>query len=291
MLHHWGWSAEWPVVGLSSAPPPARAGGCGEHCPPSQQDLHPQAAGAQPSPPFCSGQHWGWNVRRTRLSGRSSAPDNVQRPQAGGPWCPLHCAAWDSLHREPCAVPARGPRALPGGTVVGTLTLNPTPPFLQHRQASMRATTMRSPEKEMVTTAREDDQESSPRGAPSVGESGQGPPGPAYGNPRPRKAGVTALQSLCRPLGATVSWLGDLWWVESPGCRTQSNPSPGTPESGGERPPLSRFGGSPGTSREQMDNAHGTYVYTQARVEATHVGMSYTGSCTHYTHLCLHVFL
>lgn len=277
------------MVGLSPAPPPARAGGCGEHCPPSQQDLHPQAARAQPSPPFCSGQHWGWNVRRTRLPGRFTALDTAQRPQAGGPWCPLHCAAWDSL-QGPCAVRARGPRALRGGTVVGTLTLNPMPPFLQHRQASMRATTMRSPEKEMVTTAREDDQESSPRGAPSVGESGQGPPGPAYGNPCPRKAGVTALQSLCRPLGATVSWLGDLWW-ESPGRRTQSNPSPRTPESGGERPPLSRFGGL----LEQVGNKwimHMEHICAHKHAWKQHMcGMSYTGSCTHYTHLCLHVFL
>ena len=52
------------------------------------------------------------------------------------------------------------------------LTLNPMPPFLQHRQASMRAMTVKSPEKDTATTAREDDQESSLRGAPSAEEEG-----------------------------------------------------------------------------------------------------------------------
>lgn len=52
------------------------------------------------------------------------------------------------------------------------LTLNPMPPFLQHRQASMRAMTVNRPEKDTATTAREDDQESSLSGAPSAaGES------------------------------------------------------------------------------------------------------------------------
>lgn len=52
------------------------------------------------------------------------------------------------------------------------LTLNPMPPFLQHRQASMRAMTVKRPEKDTATTAREDDQESSLSGAPSAeGES------------------------------------------------------------------------------------------------------------------------
>lgn len=58
------------------------------------------------------------------------------------------------------------------------LTLNPMPPFLQHRQASMRAMTVKSPEKDTATTAREDDQESSLRGAPSAegeGVTGQPP--------------------------------------------------------------------------------------------------------------------
>ncbi|KAK2112302.1 hypothetical protein P7K49_012049 [Saguinus oedipus] len=50
------------------------------------------------------------------------------------------------------------------------LTLNPTPPFLQHRQASMRTMTAKSPEKDTATTAREDGQDSSLSGAPSVGE-------------------------------------------------------------------------------------------------------------------------
>lgn len=48
------------------------------------------------------------------------------------------------------------------------LTLNPMPPFLQHRQASMRAMTVKSPEKDTATTDREDDQESSLSGAPSA---------------------------------------------------------------------------------------------------------------------------
>lgn len=52
------------------------------------------------------------------------------------------------------------------------LTLNPMPPFLQHRQANMRAMTVKSPEKDTATTAREDDQESSLRGAPSAKEEG-----------------------------------------------------------------------------------------------------------------------
>lgn len=53
------------------------------------------------------------------------------------------------------------------------LTLNPIRPFLQHRQASMRATTVKSPDKDTATTAREDDQESSLRGVPSAGEGQQ----------------------------------------------------------------------------------------------------------------------
>ncbi|MEQ2221907.1 hypothetical protein ILYODFUR_020499 [Ilyodon furcidens] len=48
-------------------------------------------------------------------------------------------------------------------------TLKPILPFLQQRQASMRKTKVKRPEKEMATTAREDDQESSLSGAPSAG--------------------------------------------------------------------------------------------------------------------------
>lgn len=64
----------------------------------------------------------------------------------------------------------------PGGKALAPwgpgLTLNPMPPFLQHRQASMRAMTVKRPEKDTATTAREDDQESSLSGAPSAeGES------------------------------------------------------------------------------------------------------------------------
>lgn len=49
------------------------------------------------------------------------------------------------------------------------LTLKPMPPFLQHRQANMRKMKVKSPEKETATTTREEDQESSLRGVPSVG--------------------------------------------------------------------------------------------------------------------------
>ena len=59
------------------------------------------------------------------------------------------------------------PRAPP--TAPAGLTLNPTPPFLQHRQASMRAVTAKRPEKDTATTAREDDQDSSLSGVPPVG--------------------------------------------------------------------------------------------------------------------------
>jgi hypothetical protein len=48
------------------------------------------------------------------------------------------------------------------------LTLNPMPPFLQHRQASMRMTTVKIPEKDTATTARDEDQDSSLSGAPSA---------------------------------------------------------------------------------------------------------------------------
>lgn len=49
------------------------------------------------------------------------------------------------------------------------LTLKPMPPFLQHRQANMRKMKVKSPEKETATTTREEDQESSLKGVPSVG--------------------------------------------------------------------------------------------------------------------------
>lgn len=50
------------------------------------------------------------------------------------------------------------------------LTLKPISPFLQHRQASMRKMKVKRPEKDTATTAREDDQESSLKGTPSVGD-------------------------------------------------------------------------------------------------------------------------
>lgn len=62
-----------------------------------------------------------------------------------------------------CGIPQQLPQP-PG------LTLNPMPPFLQHRQASMRTMTAKSPEKDTATTAREDGQDSSLSGAPSAGE-------------------------------------------------------------------------------------------------------------------------
>lgn len=49
------------------------------------------------------------------------------------------------------------------------LTLKPSLPFLQQRHASMRKTKVKRPEKEMATTARDDDQDSSLSGAPSAG--------------------------------------------------------------------------------------------------------------------------
>lgn len=54
--------------------------------------------------------------------------------------------------------------------------MNPMPPFLQHRQASMRTMTVKSPEKDTATTAREDDQDSSLSGAPSAKEVEHTPP-------------------------------------------------------------------------------------------------------------------
>lgn len=48
------------------------------------------------------------------------------------------------------------------------LTLKPMSPFLQQRQASMRKMKVKSPEKEMATTAREEGHDSSLRGAPSA---------------------------------------------------------------------------------------------------------------------------
>ncbi len=48
-------------------------------------------------------------------------------------------------------------------------TLKPILPFLQQRQASMRKTKVKRPEKEMATTARDDDHDSSLSGAPSAG--------------------------------------------------------------------------------------------------------------------------
>lgn len=79
--------------------------------------------------------------------------------------------------REGSPVPSGHQRASPQDLVHSlprppALTLNPMPPFLQHRQASMRAMTVKSPEKDTATTDREDDQESSLSGAPSAeGES------------------------------------------------------------------------------------------------------------------------
>lgn len=54
------------------------------------------------------------------------------------------------------------------------LTLKPTSPFLQHRQANMRKMKVKSPEKETATTASEEDQESSLRGVLSAGGEGAG---------------------------------------------------------------------------------------------------------------------
>ena len=69
-------------------------------------------------------------------------------------------------------MPSGCQRAGPGDPVLSppppALTLNPMPPFLQHRQASMRAMTVKSPEKDTATTDREDDQENSLSGAPSA---------------------------------------------------------------------------------------------------------------------------
>lgn len=48
-------------------------------------------------------------------------------------------------------------------------TLKPILPFLQQTQASMRKTKVKRPEKEMATTARDEDQVSSLSGAPSAG--------------------------------------------------------------------------------------------------------------------------
>lgn len=97
--------------------------------------------------------------------------------------------------------PRREGRSAPGPP---GLTLNPTPPFLQHRQASMRATREKRPEKDTATTAREDDQEGSPSGAPSAeGERSHGragrrllrPPPPAPSPPAVLRAGHAPAQA------------------------------------------------------------------------------------------------
>jgi len=56
---------------------------------------------------------------------------------------------------------------LPAGSS-SELTLKPMSPFLQQRQASMRKTKVKRPEKETATTARDEGQDSSLRGAPSA---------------------------------------------------------------------------------------------------------------------------
>ena len=48
------------------------------------------------------------------------------------------------------------------------LTLKPMSPFLQQRQASMRKTKVKRPEKETATTAKDEGHDSSLRGAPSA---------------------------------------------------------------------------------------------------------------------------
>lgn len=52
------------------------------------------------------------------------------------------------------------------------LTLKPMSPFLQQRQASMRKTKVKRPEKETATTARDEGQDSSLSGAPSATSEG-----------------------------------------------------------------------------------------------------------------------
>lgn len=65
------------------------------------------------------------------------------------------------------------------------LTLNPMPPFLQHRQASMRIMTVKIPEKDTATTARDEDQDSSLSGAPSARKQSTNVPSqPQHVNPR-----------------------------------------------------------------------------------------------------------
>lgn len=115
-----------------------------------------------------------------------------------------------------------GPQAArrPGiqATAPGTpgLTLNPMPPFLQHRQASMRAMTVRRPDRDTATTAREDGQESSPSGAPSAREGASGglcgrppaptppapipPPPPGPHSPGPRSPSPHSPQPPAPPL-------------------------------------------------------------------------------------------
>lgn len=46
--------------------------------------------------------------------------------------------------------------------------MKPMSPFLQQRQANIRKTKVKRPEKETATTARDEGQESSLRGAPSA---------------------------------------------------------------------------------------------------------------------------
>lgn len=53
------------------------------------------------------------------------------------------------------------------------LTLKPMSPFLQQRQASMRKTKVKRPEKETATTARDEGHDSSLSGAPSASKTPQ----------------------------------------------------------------------------------------------------------------------
>lgn len=138
--------------------------------------------------------------------GVPSGPPEAHPHPSGGPPCARRLGPeleHDSMtpRRDPAGEGLRGPGQGPCGPPPGDpapspqpgLTLNPTPPFLQHRQASMRAMTANRPEKDTATTAREDDQDSSLSGVPPAGRALSAPAAPpsaplptgARGQPRP----------------------------------------------------------------------------------------------------------
>lgn len=141
------------------------------------------------------------------------------------------------LGRERAGVPSGPGRGKAPAPRTPGLTLNPTPPFLQHKQASMRAMTVNRPEKDTATTAREDDQDSSLSGAPSAGgESGHRQPcGQPTTAPRPPRCARGAPR-CARGASHTLP----------PGSLVHARGQPQHPHPRGEAPRRSSAGGCPG---------------------------------------------